>query len=126
MPTVVPGPKKSPNAPPGRRNWLMLVMSCVEVQAASVQIFKTFPSCAFGRRDRQQRDVRDVVRAGMVAVEEIKELSKRQNLPTLANLEGTSEALKRTSAWMFGVPRTSSKAFGCSVHRNTTGISWRL
>jgi len=43
MPTVVPGPKKSPNASPGRRNWLMLVMGCVEVQAASVQIFRRFP-----------------------------------------------------------------------------------
>ena len=46
MPTVVPGPKKSPNPRPGRRNWLMLVMGCVEVQAASVQTLKTFPSCA--------------------------------------------------------------------------------
>jgi len=29
MPTVVPGPKKSPNAPAGTRNWFKLVIGCV-------------------------------------------------------------------------------------------------
>lgn len=33
-PTVVPGPKKSPKAPAGTRNWFRLVMGWVRVQAA--------------------------------------------------------------------------------------------
>src|SRR5258708_2178389 len=34
MPTVVPGPKKSPNAPAGARSWLRLVIGFVNVQSA--------------------------------------------------------------------------------------------
>ncbi len=37
MPTVVPGPKKSPSAPAGTRNWFRLVIGCVCVQAAFKQ-----------------------------------------------------------------------------------------
>src|SRR5439155_19069415 len=37
MPTVVPGPKKSPRAPPGTRSWFRLVMGFVCVQAGSRQ-----------------------------------------------------------------------------------------
>ena len=41
MPTVVPGPKKSPNAPPGTRNWFRLAMGFVVVQSALVQMSVT-------------------------------------------------------------------------------------
>src|SRR6266436_2796043 len=34
MPTVVPGPKKSPNAPAVARSWLRLVIGFVNVQSA--------------------------------------------------------------------------------------------
>jgi hypothetical protein len=66
--------------------------------------------------------VRDVVRAGIVAAEEvkIKELSKRQNLPTLASFEGTADPLIRLDV---GCSADLVKAFGRSGHRDTTGIS---
>src|SRR5208283_3464484 len=37
MPTVVPGPKKSPSAPAGKRNWLREVIGWVCVQEAFKQ-----------------------------------------------------------------------------------------
>jgi hypothetical protein len=45
MPTVVPGPKKSPNAPAGKVNCCRLVTGFVVVHAGLVQIAVTLPDC---------------------------------------------------------------------------------
>jgi hypothetical protein len=90
----------------------MPVMGCVEAQAASVQIFRRFPVALrqTGPAAARCSDVRDVVRAGIVAVEEIKELSEPQNLPTLANFEGTADPHIRLDV---GCSTDLLKAFGC-------------
>ena len=55
MPTVVPGPKKSPSAPAGARNWLRLVIGLVRVQSAfrqkAVALAKSFTGV--GRAETQ-------------------------------------------------------------------------
>ena len=46
IPTVVPGPKKSPSPPAGIANWLSRVTGVVLVQAAFVQMSVTLPEAA--------------------------------------------------------------------------------
>jgi hypothetical protein len=46
IPTVVPGPKKSPSAPPATRNWFGLLIGSVDEHDESVQMSVTLPVCA--------------------------------------------------------------------------------
>jgi hypothetical protein len=46
IPTVVPGPKKSPKAPPATCSWFGLLIGSVDEQAAFVQMSVTLPACA--------------------------------------------------------------------------------
>ena len=102
------------------RNCLMLVMGCVVVQAGFVQMSVMLPSCSLRGRHSKIADGGDVVRAGIVAVEEIEELDERQNLPAFADLERTADPQVRLYV------RCTAKlvqAFGHSVHRDSTCVS---
>ena len=70
----------------------MLVMGCVEVQAAFVQIFGNVADWRLRGWHWQSAIVGDVICAGIIAVEKIEELDERQNLPALADLERTADA----------------------------------
>ena len=85
---MVPGPKKSPSAPAGTSNWFGLVIGTLHAGVGH--------RCGcvgeIVHRRRQRGDVGDVVRAGIVAVEQIEELDERHDLPALSDLERPGDA----------------------------------
>ena len=90
IPTVVPGPKKSPGAPAGTSNWFGLLIGRVSVQDGFTQKAVAFATSFTGVGSAE--NIRHIIRAWVVAVKQIEEFSKRRYRPLLVKYEWGSHA----------------------------------
>ena len=72
MPTVVPGPKKSPSPPAGMANWPSLVTGVVAVHPGFAQISPTSPDAAYEAGTGRARTLVTKFAPGLLRFERLK------------------------------------------------------
>ena len=88
MPTVVPGPKKSPNAPAGTRKWLGLVMGVVCVQLA----FRQIAVALFTSLTGNEAMLLTKNAPGLLRLSRLKASKNGRIRPAIVDLDGTRDA----------------------------------
>ena len=87
---MVPGPKKSPSAPAGKRNWLREVIGWVCVHEAFKQKAVALERLLTGVGKAERSGMKVI--AGIIAIEEVKEFHERLQRVAFANRERPRDA----------------------------------